>query len=163
RAASVARRRGARAVAHRQRVCGALPRVDRALADARRVGLVTFLRLHPETCSRKSSHWAQVSSPTSPWERAASVSKGGCACPPGLDIAYFGASTGAAAALVAAAQRPANVRAVVSRGGRPDLAGEWLSRVIVPVLLLVGENDREVIALNRQAQAALPASELSIV
>jgi putative phosphoribosyl transferase len=81
----------------------------------------------------------------------------------GLDIAYFGASTGAAAALVAAARRPANVRAVVSRGGRPDLAGDWLARVIAPVLLLVGELDGQVIALNRQAQAALPASELVIV
>ena len=80
-----------------------------------------------------------------------------------LDVAYFGASSGAAAALVAAARRPANVRAIVSRGGRPDLAGEWLASVIAPVLLVVGELDREVIALNRLAQARLVASELVIV
>lgn len=79
------------------------------------------------------------------------------------DLAYFGASTGAAAALVAAGRRPANVRAVVSRGGRPDLAGDWLGRVIAPVLLVVGERDPEVLALNRRAQALLPASEIVVV
>lgn len=80
-----------------------------------------------------------------------------------LPVGYFGASTGAAAALVAAAARPA-VRAVVSRGGRPDLAGDALPRVIAPVLLIVGSRDREVLALNRDAQARLAApSELVIV
>lgn len=66
-------------------------------------------------------------------------------------IGYFGASTGAAAALVAAAERPDVVGAVVSRGGRPDLAGEALSRVKAPTLLIVGGNNAPVIELNRDA------------
>ena len=70
-------------------------------------------------------------------------------------IGYFGASTGAAAALVAAAQAGAGVRAVVSRGGRPDLAMAALSKVKAPTLLIVGEEDREVLALNWQALEAL--------
>lgn len=72
-----------------------------------------------------------------------------------LNIGYFGASTGAGAALVAAAQRPDTVRAVVSRGGRPDLAGQALARVRAPTLLIVGGNDAAVIDLNRQALALL--------
>jgi putative phosphoribosyl transferase len=68
----------------------------------------------------------------------------------GLSLGFFGASTGAAAALVAAAARR-DVRAVVSRGGRPDLAGEALARVTAPTLLIVGGNDPEVLALNRAA------------
>ena len=66
-------------------------------------------------------------------------------------IGYFGASTGAAAALVAAAKRPDIVKAVVSRGGRPDLAGEYLDQVRAPTLLLVGGNDEQVIELNQEA------------
>jgi pimeloyl-ACP methyl ester carboxylesterase len=81
----------------------------------------------------------------------------------GLPVGYFGASTGAAAALVAAAERPA-VRAIVSRGGRPDLAGDALPRVTAPTLLIVGELDREVLLLNREAQARLGGpTELVIV
>ncbi|MBI4472790.1 MAG: dienelactone hydrolase family protein [Acidobacteria bacterium] len=72
-------------------------------------------------------------------------------------IGYFGASTGAAAALVAAAKRPDSVEAVVSRGGRPDLAGPWLLSVHAPTLLIVGENDEPVIELNRQAAMELQA------
>ncbi|HZO88860.1 MAG TPA: alpha/beta fold hydrolase [Chthonomonadaceae bacterium] len=72
-----------------------------------------------------------------------------------LPIGYFGASTGAAAALVAAAERPDRVAAVVSRGGRPDLAGEALPRVQAPTLLIVGGNDWPVIPLNEQALAQL--------
>jgi putative phosphoribosyl transferase len=68
-----------------------------------------------------------------------------------LPIGLFGASTGAAAALVAAAQRPAVIRAVVSRGGRPDLAGAALERVRAPTLLIVGGYDAQVIDLNREA------------
>ncbi|MEU9619423.1 MULTISPECIES: dienelactone hydrolase family protein [unclassified Streptomyces] len=68
-----------------------------------------------------------------------------------LPLGLFGASTGAAAALVAAAERPGRVRSVVSRGGRPDLAGEVLSRVRSPVLLIVGGADREVLRLNQEA------------
>ena len=69
----------------------------------------------------------------------------------GRPVGLFGASTGAAAALIAAADRPAAVRAVVSRGGRPDLAAEALGRVGAPTLLIVGERDVHVIALNREA------------
>ncbi|MDQ7906247.1 dienelactone hydrolase family protein [Phytohabitans sp. ZYX-F-186] len=72
-----------------------------------------------------------------------------------LPIGLFGASTGAAAALLAAAARPRNVRAVVSRGGRPDLAGDHLPGVIAPTLLIVGERDPEVIELNRAAATRL--------
>ena len=68
-----------------------------------------------------------------------------------LKIGWFGASTGAGAALIAAARRPENIVAVVSRGGRPDLAGDDLSKVIAPVLLIVGENDPQVIDLNEWA------------
>jgi putative phosphoribosyl transferase len=68
-----------------------------------------------------------------------------------LRIGYFGASTGAAAALIAAVERPDVVDAVVSRGGRPDLADAWLSRVRAPTLLIVGGADREVLSLNRLA------------
>jgi putative phosphoribosyl transferase len=73
----------------------------------------------------------------------------------GLDIGLFGASTGAAAALVAAAARPGMVKAVVSRGGRPDLAGEALHAVTQPTLLIVGERDPIVIQLNEEAMAEL--------
>ncbi|HYZ53122.1 MAG TPA: dienelactone hydrolase family protein [Streptosporangiaceae bacterium] len=73
----------------------------------------------------------------------------------GLGIGLFGASTGAAAALVAAAERPETVQAVVSRGGRPDLAGEYLRRVRQPTLLIVGGDDIVVIELNRQAMEQL--------
>jgi putative phosphoribosyl transferase len=66
-------------------------------------------------------------------------------------MGYFGASTGAAAALIAAAQRQPQIHAVVSRGGRPDLAGSALSAVQAPTLLIVGEYDRVVIDLNRDA------------
>ncbi|MDJ0791537.1 MAG: dienelactone hydrolase family protein [Acidimicrobiia bacterium] len=71
------------------------------------------------------------------------------------DIGAFGASTGAAAALIAAAERPSLVKAVVSRGGRPDLAGDALTRVTAPTLFIVGERDRQVLALNEQARAAV--------
>jgi putative phosphoribosyl transferase len=72
-----------------------------------------------------------------------------------LPVGCFGASTGAAAALIAAAERPELLGAVVSRGGRPDLAGEALPRVTAPTLLIVGGNDPEVLQLNQQALAAL--------
>jgi putative phosphoribosyl transferase len=72
-----------------------------------------------------------------------------------LDLGLFGASTGAAAALVAAAQRPSRVAAIVSRGGRPDLAGPIFARVRCPTLLVVGGEDRAVLRLNQEALAAL--------
>jgi pimeloyl-ACP methyl ester carboxylesterase len=81
-----------------------------------------------------------------------------------LPVGLFGASTGAAAALVAAAVRPQLVRAVVSRGGRPDLAGEALPRVHQPTLLIVGGRDEVVIDLNRRAMLKLAApARLEIV
>jgi dienelactone hydrolase len=74
-----------------------------------------------------------------------------------LPLGLFGASTGAAGALVAAAERPARVRAVVSRGGRPDLARDSLDRVTAPTLLIVGGRDEAVLEVNRQAAARLRA------
>lgn len=76
-----------------------------------------------------------------------------------LPIVYFGASTGAAAALVAAADATDLVSAVVSRGGRPDLAGNALHKVIAPTLLIVGEDDTEVIELNRRAFSLIPVEK----
>lgn len=73
----------------------------------------------------------------------------------GLKTGYFGASTGAAAALVAAAERSNSVGAVVSRGGRPDLARTALPRVLAPTLLIIGSKDTEVLALNRMAASLL--------
>jgi len=80
-----------------------------------------------------------------------------------LHIGYFGASTGAGAALVAAAERPEQIGGVVSRGGRPDLAGPALRRVQVPTLLIVGGNDVPVIGLNRKALDQLGAEEKQLV
>lgn len=80
-----------------------------------------------------------------------------------LRVGYFGASTGAGAALAAAAGRP-KVGAIVSRGGRPDLAGEALARVAAPTLLIVGGEDEPVIGMNREAFARMRAEkELKIV
>lgn len=81
-----------------------------------------------------------------------------------LPISYFGASTGAAAALVATAIEPDRIAAIVSRGGRPDLAGSSLRAVRAPTLLLVGARDEQVLELNRRAQAELAGpSELIVV
>ena len=74
-----------------------------------------------------------------------------------LPLALFGASTGAAAALITAAARPERVRLVISRGGRPDLAGTALARVQAPTLLIVGERDPQVRQLNEEAAAAMRA------
>ncbi len=80
-----------------------------------------------------------------------------------LRIGYFGASTGAGAALVAAAERPEAVDAVVSRGGRPDLAGQALGRVRAPTLLIVGGDDPVVIELNREALAHLRCEKRLVI
>jgi putative phosphoribosyl transferase len=80
-----------------------------------------------------------------------------------LRIGYFGASTGAAAALMAAAERPGVVGAVVSRGGRPDLARPALARVRAPTLLIVGGEDHVVIELNRRALAELRAEKQLVI
>jgi putative phosphoribosyl transferase len=76
-----------------------------------------------------------------------------------LVVGYFGASTGAAAALMAAARLPTYVKAVVSRGGRPDLAAKYLSRVEAPTLLIVGGNDPEVIEMNKEAMRLIRAEK----
>jgi dienelactone hydrolase len=80
-------------------------------------------------------------------------------------LGYFGASTGAAAALVASVRRPGQVAAVVSRGGRPDLAGQLLREVVAPTLLIVGAADPAVLRLNRAALASLGChdKELAVV
>ena len=75
----------------------------------------------------------------------------------GLQVGLFGASTGGGAALLAAAQQPHSVHAVVSRGGRPDLAGAALTRVMAPALLIVGERDEGVIELNQRAMSQMRA------
>ena len=76
-----------------------------------------------------------------------------------LHIGYFGASTGAAAALAAAAQRPQFISAVVSRGGRPDLAASALPQVLAPTLFIVGGHDDVVISLNQHAYDLVPAEK----
>ena len=86
--------------------------------------------------------------------------------PEGKDkvLGYFGASTGAAAALQGAAELKGAICAVVSRGGRPDMAMSYLPRVLAPTLLIVGERDREVLKLNREAYERLASvKELSVV
>jgi len=81
-----------------------------------------------------------------------------------LRLGVFGASTGAAAALIAAARKPEQVAAVVSRGGRPDLAGDVLADVRAPTLLIVGADDPQVLALNRDAQQRfVAASQLELI
>lgn len=77
----------------------------------------------------------------------------------GMNVGLFGASTGAAAALRAAAALPEGVRALVSRGGRPDLAGDALSAVRCPTLLIVGERDADVLELNQGASARLECTK----
>jgi putative phosphoribosyl transferase len=82
----------------------------------------------------------------------------------GMKLGYFGASTGGAAALIAAALQPDKVAAVVSRGGRPDLASEFLTKVRAPTLLIVGGHDTQVLQLNKQALQSLNGhSRLEIV
>ena len=94
-------------------------------------------------------------------DRLAAATKTALARPElaGLPVGYFGASTGAAAAIVAAAAMPDVVRTVVSRGGRPDLAGAALRNLRAPVLLIVGSLDIQVIQLNEQALALIPANQ----
>jgi len=82
----------------------------------------------------------------------------------GFRVGYFGASTGAGAAIMAAAERPDAVSAIVSRGGRPDLAGAALRRVKAPTLLIAGGEDEQVIELNREALAEMRCEkEIAIV
>jgi pimeloyl-ACP methyl ester carboxylesterase len=78
-------------------------------------------------------------------------------------MGLFGASTGAAAALIAAAEEPARVAAVVSRGGRPDLAAAWLPKVRAPTMLIVGERDVPVLDWNEDALRLIPAPKELVV
>lgn len=80
----------------------------------------------------------------------------------GLDVGYYGASTGAAAAIIAASRR-SDTKAVVSRGGRPDLAGEALDRVMAPVLLIVGERDEQVIGMNEAARERMKGTAEMVI
>jgi putative phosphoribosyl transferase len=80
-----------------------------------------------------------------------------------MAFGYFGASTGAAAALIAAAKLPDDIKAVVSRGGRPDLAVDFLGQVRAPTLLLVGSDDSDVIVLNQQALDMMSVEKKLIV
>jgi putative phosphoribosyl transferase len=80
-----------------------------------------------------------------------------------LRVGYFGGSTGAAAAIIAAASRPDIVRAIVSRGGRPDLAGQYLGHVHAPTRLIVGALDRDVVGLNRSALARLGTTTRDLI
>ena len=80
-----------------------------------------------------------------------------------LPYGYFGASTGAAAALIAAAKLPKDVATVVSRGGRPDLAGDYLPKVAAPTLLLIGGLDVEVIELNKEAMAKMKTEKKLVI
>lgn len=89
---------------------------------------------------------------TTEWLKKTSITKN-------MAIGYFGASTGAAAALIAAAKLPADIKAVVSRGGRPDLAAEHLLKVKALTLLIVGGNDIEVLEMNREAMKNIPAEK----
>ena len=98
------------------------------------------------------------SSTSRSWRDGSRGRSGGCAPIPDvreLPIAFFGASTGAAAALAAAAHLGRGVAAIVSRGGRPDLAAEALGVVTAPTMLIVGGADTQVLELNRQAQARM--------
>lgn len=81
----------------------------------------------------------------------------------GLPLGYFGGSTGAAAALIAAARRPGRIAAIVARGGRPDLAAAALPQVTSPTLLIVGARDTAVLAANREAAKHIPCSWLEII
>ena len=136
-------------------------RNNRVAADLRSVGIGTLLfdlLTEPESLSRANVFDIPLLA-----ERLDGATDWALAEAPGLPIGYFGASTGAAAALVAAAPRE-DVRAVVSRGGRPDLAGAALPQVTAPTLLIVGSRDEQVLDLNRQALAQLRCTKrLAIV
>src|SRR5438270_1733542 len=140
------------------------PRNNRVAAGLRDAGLATLLLdlLTPEEERDRANVFdipllASRLSHATDWSLAADEIRH-------LPIGYFGASTGAAAALVAAAAPRSPVRAIVSRGGRPDLAGAVLPRVTAPTLLIVGGLDTQVVELNRMAYDRLrTAKELVIV
>lgn len=139
------------------------PRNNRVAAALREVGLATLLLdlLTPEEERDRANVFdiallaSRLSSATD-WSLAAPETAH-------LSIGYFGASTGAGAALMAAAAPRSPVAAIVSRGGRPDLAGEALPHVTAPTLLIVGSLDTQVIERNRQAYARLKAPKELVV
>jgi len=133
--------------------------VARRLAGARLGSLLVDLLTPAEAEDRRRVFDIELLS-----ERLAHATRRAGSSLPGAPIGYFGASTGAAAALLAAAAPGSAVRAVVSRGGRPDLVGPRLRDVRAPTLLIVGEGDREVLALNRRASATMRCTrELTVV
>jgi len=134
------------------------PRNSRVAAALRKAGMATLLfdLLTEEEAAERANVFdipllaSRLGAMTS-WTRSHPTTAG-------LPVAYFGASTGGGAALLAAAN-DAEIAAVVSRGGRPDLAGDALARVMAPTLLVVGGNDTFVIALNRDAYRQLRCSK----
>jgi len=137
------------------------PRSQQVAADLQEAGLATLLfdllTSREEEVDRFSAHLrfdigllARRLEAATEWALKESTTRD-------LALGYFGASTGAAAALVAAAAYPETIRAVVSRGGRPDLAGDALARVVAPTLLVVGGQDAPVISLNRHAMRQMTA------
>jgi len=123
-------------------------RNNRVATNLRSAGMATLLfdlLTEPESASRANVFDIPLLA-----ERLAGATDWAQAEVPDLPLGYFGASTGAAAALVAAAARR-DIRAIVSRGGRPDLAGDALPQVTAPTLLIVGSRDEQVLGLNRQA------------
>jgi putative phosphoribosyl transferase len=139
------------------------PRNNRVAAALRDAGLATLLLdlLTPEEEHDRANVFdiellASRLSYATDWSIAAPETAN-------LPIGYFGASTGAGAALVAASAPRNPVRAVVSRGGRPDLAGDALPRVVAPALLIVGSLDGQVIELNRMAYDRLRATKELVI
>jgi len=139
------------------------PRNTRAAAVLRRSGIGTLLfdlLTEPEAEIRRNVFdidlLAERLLDATRWLRGHGASRA-------LPIGYFGASTGAAAALVAATETGNDIAAIVSRGGRPDLAGRALERVRAPTLLIVGGEDVDVLALNRAAYAALHCKKELVV
>ena len=131
------------------------PRNRAVAAELRRAGLGTLLvdLLTPEeeALDARTAHLRFDIGMLAERLVAATDFLNGASTTRALRVGYFGASTGGGAALVAAAERPAAVGAVVSRGGRPDLAGDALPHVRAPTLLIVGGDDVPVIAMNREA------------
>ncbi|HVM20077.1 MAG TPA: alpha/beta family hydrolase [Egibacteraceae bacterium] len=143
------------------------PRNQEVAADLQRAGLATLLfdllTTDEERVDQHTRHLrfdipllAQRLVDVTAWAQKTEVTNG-------LSIGYFGASTGAAAALIAAARMGEAVAAVVSRGGRPDLAGTDLAGVRCPVLLIVGGADGQVLALNRRAAESLADVTVEVV
>jgi putative phosphoribosyl transferase len=139
------------------------PRNNRVAAALREVGLATLvLDLLTPAEERDRANVFDIALLAS---RLSLATDWSLAAPETADLAigYFGASTGAGAALVAAAAPGSPVAAVVSRGGRPDLAGDALPNVVAPTLLIVGGHDTQVIELNRMAYSRLRAPKELVV